>query len=64
MKAISHFLVLFLLFLSPLAYGQMIQSFPNMEVTKLNDEALSLPQDTKGKYTLIGMSYSKKSEDQ
>lgn len=64
MKVITHFFIVLLLFLSPLAYGQMIQSFPSMEVTKLNDEALSLPQDTKGKYTLIGMSYSKKSEDQ
>src|SRR6056300_1547275 len=64
MKVISHFLIALLVCLSPLAYGQMSQSFPDMEVTKLNDEALNLPQDTNGKYTLIGMSYSKKSEDQ
>ncbi|GJM28528.1 MAG: hypothetical protein DHS20C17_11630 [Cyclobacteriaceae bacterium] len=41
----------------------MSQSFPQMEVTRLSDQVLHLPQDTKGKYTLIGMSYSKKSED-
>jgi hypothetical protein len=50
------------LFSTP-AMGQMSQSFPEMEVSRLNDEVLFIPQDTKGKYTLIGLSYSKKSED-
>jgi len=46
------------------AMGQMSESFPEMEVTRLNDEVLHIPQDTKGKFTLIGLSYSKKSEDE
>ena len=62
MKTIGKIIIL-MIFFSGTVFGQMSQTFPNMEVTKLNDESLSIPQDTKGKYTLIGMSYSKKSED-
>lgn len=62
MNNLSYFLILGMLS-SSLLHGQMSQSFPEMEVTRLNDQVLHLPQDSKGKYTLIGMSYSKKSED-
>ena len=62
MKHLTYFLLLFIMS-STVIYGQMSQSFPEMETTLLNDQVLNLPQDTKGKYTLIGMSYSKKSED-
>ena len=63
MKKIN-ILIAIVWFCGPVLLGQMSESFPQMEVSKLNDQELSLPQDTKGKYTLIGMSYSKKSEDQ
>ena len=58
------FLIIVVMLVGTVLFGQMSESFPRMEVTKLNDEAVSLPQDTNGKYTLLGMSYSKKSEDQ
>ena len=64
MRFLSYLTFLLGVLVSIPAMGQMSQSFPNMEVTRLNDEVLNLPQDTKGKYTLIGLSYSKKSEDE
>ncbi|TRX62647.1 hypothetical protein FNH22_00705 [Fulvivirga sp. M361] len=36
--------------------------FPDMEVENVEDAAISLPGDTKGKFTLLGLAYSKKSE--
>ena len=63
MKKSRNFLLVLIMLSGSFLYGQMSQSFPLMEVTRLNDEMLHLPQDTKGKYTLIGLSYSKKSED-
>jgi hypothetical protein len=37
--------------------------FPVMEAETVEDKKINLPQDTKGKYTLLGLAYSKKSED-
>lgn len=38
--------------------------FPDMETETVDDKKVSLPADTKGKYTLLGLAYSKKSEDE
>jgi hypothetical protein len=35
-----------------------------MEAETVEDKKVTLPQDVKGKYTLIGLAYSKKSEDE
>jgi hypothetical protein len=64
MRFLSYATIVLGILVSIPAIGQMSQSFPSMEVTRLNDEVINLPQDTKGKYTLIGLSYSKKSEDE
>lgn len=37
--------------------------FPDMEAETVEDKKIMLPLDTKGKYTLVGLAYSKKSED-
>lgn len=37
--------------------------FPSMEAETVDDKKMILPMDTKGKYTLVGLAYSKKSED-
>jgi hypothetical protein len=37
--------------------------FPNMEAETVEDKKIKLPQDVKGKFTLLGLAYSKKSED-
>lgn len=38
--------------------------FPSMEAETVEDKKVMLPVDTKGKYTLLGLAYSKKSEDE
>jgi len=37
--------------------------FPTMEAETVEDKKVKLPDDVKGKYTLLGLAYSKKSED-
>lgn len=55
----------FLLFLIFSADAQVIgKTFPDMEAETVEDKKVKLPADVKGKYTLIGMAYSKKSEDE
>ena len=38
--------------------------FPVLTAETVEDKKVTLPDDVKGKYTLIGMAYSKKSEDE
>lgn len=38
--------------------------FPDMEAETVEDKKVLLPHDVKGKYTLLGLAYSKKSEDE
>lgn len=40
------------------------KTFPDMTAETVDDKKVSLPQDVKGKYTLLGLAYSKKSEDE
>ena len=50
-----------------LAFGAKAQVvgkiFPEMEAETVEDKKIKLPRDVAGKYTLIGLAYSKKSED-
>lgn len=47
--------------LSAQVIGKM---FPDMEAETVEDKKVSLPGDVKGKHTLLGLAYSKKSEDE
>ena len=38
--------------------------FPAMTAETVEDKKINLPTDTKGKFTLLGLAYSKKSEDE
>ncbi len=38
--------------------------FPNMDAETVEDKKVKLPDQVKGKYTLLGLAYSKKSEDE
>lgn len=38
--------------------------FPSMKAETVEDVKVTLPDDVKGKYTLLGLAYSKKSEDE
>lgn len=54
-----------LLAFSLTASAQVIgKTFPDMNAETVEDKVVSLPNDTKGKYTLLGLAYSKKSEDE
>jgi hypothetical protein len=47
------------------AWTQVVgKQFPDMEAETVEDKKVKLPGDTKGKYTLLGLAYSKKSEDE
>jgi ATP10 protein len=39
------------------------KQFPDMVTETVDDKKVTLPLNTKGKYTLLGLAYSKKSED-
>ena len=47
--------------LSAQVVGKM---FPDMSAETVEDKKVSLPTETKGKFTLLGLAYSKKSEDE
>jgi hypothetical protein len=60
-------LVAAILFVSPFPFAsaQVIgKYFPAMEAETVEDVKVQLPDDVKGKYTLLGLAYSKKSEDE
>ncbi|WMJ73448.1 hypothetical protein RCC89_09780 [Cytophagaceae bacterium ABcell3] len=44
-------------------FAQTGKSFPGLVGTTLTDQEINLPVDTKGKFTLLGLAYSKKAED-
>ncbi|MEO7987923.1 MAG: hypothetical protein ABI663_00175 [Chryseolinea sp.] len=47
------------------AQAQVIgKIFPDMEAENVEDKKVMLPKDVAGKYTLVGLAYSKKSEDE
>jgi hypothetical protein len=47
------------------ASAQVIgKNFPLMVAETVDDKKVTLPDDVKGKYTLLGLAYSKKSEDE
>ena len=57
--------VLCLLCIEVGAEAQVIgKTFPDLVAETVEDKKVSLPDDVAGKYTLIGMAYSKKSEDE
>jgi len=51
----------FALSASAQAVGKM---FPDMSAETVEDKKVNLPGDVNGKYTLLGLAYSKKSEDE
>jgi hypothetical protein len=61
----KHLLVILVcLACSPLHAQVIGKQFPDMEAETIEDKKVTLPADTKGKYTLLGLAYSKKSEDE
>jgi hypothetical protein len=61
----APFVSLSLLLLVGNSWAQVIgKTFPQMTAETVDDKKVNLPQDVKGKYTLVGLAYSKKSEDE
>src|SRR5690606_36070488 len=57
--------LLLLVVLPGVATAQVIgQAFPAMTAETIDDVEVTLPADVKGKYTLVGLAYSKKSESE
>jgi hypothetical protein len=47
------------------SHGQVVgKQFPDMVAETVEDRKVNLPGDVKGKFTLLGLAYSKKSEDE
>ncbi len=60
-------IALALLFIVTYTKGQtniIGKPFPSMDVETINDLKMKLPDSVKGKYTLLGLAYSKKAEDE
>lgn len=58
-------LLLCLLLLANLATAQVVgKMFPKMDAETVEDKKVVLPTDVKGKFTLLGLAYSKKAEDE
>lgn len=56
--------VLILAVMPHLGFAQITgKQFPPMSTSTANGKVVNLPTDTKGKYTLLGLAFSKKSED-
>ena len=51
------------IFCIQLSFAQVGNDFPEMEGESLTDELLSIPSATNGKYSLVGIAFSKKAED-
>lgn len=46
------------------AHAQMGQQFPKLDGETVTNTRVKLPADVKGKYTLLGLAFSKQSEDE
>lgn len=53
---------LFIFFIQAMLYAQMGQAFPNMETEALTNQIINVPEDIKGKYSIVGLAFTKKSE--
>jgi hypothetical protein len=59
-----NLILIVLLALSADCYAQVVgKVFPALEAETVEDTKVTIPNDTKGKFTLVGLAYSKKSED-
>jgi len=63
-KKLFFLIGVLMLFVQAAAAQVVGNSFPSMIAETVEDKKVSLPQDVAGKYTLIGLAYSKKSEDE
>ena len=58
----KSFLLCLALGLSLVSVAQVGHQFPNMKTQKLDDHIVVLPENAHGKYTFVGVAYSKEAE--
>lgn len=64
MFKVLSFCIPILFCLSEISFAQVVdRQFPAMNTSTADGKVVDLPADTKGKYTLLGLAFSKKSED-
>jgi len=63
MKSIKTLVLISIIGISQFAFAQVGDTFPEMTVNDLNDDSLTIPNDTKGKYTLVGVAFSEDAQD-
>jgi hypothetical protein len=59
---IKTFIITLILFTSLSITAQKGKVFPTMECETINNKEFVIPMDTKGKFTIVGLAWSKKSE--
>jgi hypothetical protein len=64
MKRIPLFLFVVLVGATSVSAQVIGKPFPAMEAETVEDKVVKLPDHVKGKFTLLGLAYSKKSEDE
>ena len=60
---ISRLLTAICILSATVSFSQVGDPFPELSGETVLDEVISIPKDTRDKYTLVGLAYSKKSED-
>lgn len=60
----SAFLIVLAVGIGQLKAQVVGKTFPDMEAETVEDKVVKLPADVQGKHTLLGLAYSKKSEDE
>ena len=61
----KNWIVFSLLLVGLTSQAQVVgKIFPDLTAETVEDKKVTVPNDTKGKYTLLGLAYSKKSEDE
>ncbi|MFO0323333.1 MAG: hypothetical protein ACK504_13005 [Bacteroidota bacterium] len=63
MKSIKYFSICFCLCLASQHYAQIKKSFPNLSGHTLEGSAISLPEKSAKKFTIIGICYKRSAED-
>ena len=59
----KNYILAFALIICLSLYSHAQKAFPAIEGKNLNEKMMSIPNDTKGKMTLVGIAFSKKSEE-
>lgn len=59
----KNLLLLIALFVCSFGMAQVGEAFPALTAESLNEDILTIPQDTRGKYTLVALASSEKAEE-